>query len=64
MIFSFTNFSLIQKVWSKMSSVPQKLTTQYTLCLMDADAKRPGEGDQKLAKSCKHLLWKPLYIGV
>ena len=24
---------------------------------MDVDAKRPGEGGQKLAKSCGRLLW-------
>ena len=55
-----------------MSRVPQKLTTQYKFCLVDADAKRPegrrvssirtpadngGREGQKLAKSCGRLLW-------
>ena len=44
MIFNFTNFSFIQKCEIKCPESRKKLTRQYKFCLMDADAKRPGEG--------------------
>ena len=45
-----------------MSKVPQKINDiLYEFCLMDVDAKRPGDtcgqGGRKLAKSCGRLLW-------
>ena len=43
MIFNFTNFSFVQKVKFNVQS-PAKINGTISICLMDADAKRPGGG--------------------
>ena len=75
MIFNLTNFHSSKKCEIQYLGSHKKLTTQYKFCIMDADAKRlgegvgsmrtpedKGEGCQNLAKSCGSLLWMAPYL--